>query len=143
MSDPLYSKEVLRLAAEAGSAGHLKEPDCSHTEYNQACGDRTTVDLKIENGRVEAMAHDTKACVLAQASATILAHGLIGCTLPGLEKLKAEVTNMLQCDAPPPEQFASYAGLREAANYPNRHKCVLLPIEAALKAFAACTRNTG
>ena len=136
MSDPLYTKDVLRLAAEARGAGRLPEPHGTHTERNPACSDRSTVDLTVENGRVVAMAHDTKACVLAQASASILA-ALPGRTYDDLVKLKAEVAEMFESRNPPAEPFARYAVLNDVASYPARQKCVLLPIEAALKAFEA------
>jgi len=136
MSDPLYSLDVLRLAAEAKGAGRLNEPQGTGSEYNPACGDRSTVDLKIENGTVAAMAHETRACVLAQASACILA-ALPGCSYADLLKLKVEVTAMLAGGKSPDEPFAAYAALGDAARYPSRHKCVLLPIDATIKAFEA------
>ena len=136
MSDPLYSKEVLRLAAEAKGAGRLPAPHGTHTEHNPACADRSTVDLIIEDGRVAAMAHDTKACVLAQASASVLA-ALPGRTYDDLVALRAQVADMFEGRKPPAEPFARYAALSGVAKYPSRQKCVLLPIEAALKAFEA------
>ena len=136
MSDPLYSKEVLRLAADANGAGRLDHPDGTHTEVNPACSDRSTVDLTVEDGRIVAFAHDTRACVLAQASASILA-ALPGRTYDDLVKLKADVADMFESRRPPAEPFAPYAFLSDVALYPSRQKCVLLPIEAALKAFEA------
>jgi CTP:molybdopterin cytidylyltransferase MocA/NifU-like protein involved in Fe-S cluster formation len=136
ISDPLYTKDVLRLAAEAKGAGRLPEPHGTHTEHNPACSDRSTVDLTVENGRIAAMAHDTRACVLAQASASILA-ALPGRTYDDLVKLKVEVAEMFESRRAPAEPFASYAALSDVARFPSRQKCVLLPIEAALKAFEA------
>jgi nitrogen fixation protein NifU and related proteins len=137
MSDPLYTKDVLRLAAEAKGAGRLPKPHGTHTEYNPVCSDRSTVDLTVENGRIAAIAHDTKACVLAQASASILGAGLPGHTYDDLVTLKAEIADMFESRKPPAEPFAPYAVLSDVALYPSRQKCVLLPIEAALKAFEA------
>lgn len=137
VSDPLYTKDVLRLAAEAKGVGRLPEPHGTHTEYNPACSDRSTVDLTVENGRVAAMAHDTRACVLAQASASILGAALPSRTYDDLVKLKADVAEMFESRKPPAEPFASYAVLSDVALYPSRQKCVLLPIDAALKAFEA------
>jgi NifU-like protein involved in Fe-S cluster formation len=51
-------------------------------------------------------------------------------------KLDAEVRAMLKGGgAPPAPPFADYETFKPAAQYTNRHTCVLLPIEALLKAF--------
>ena len=137
MSDLLYAKNVLRLAADAAGAGRLSHPDGSHAEHNPACSDRTIVDLQIENCRIAAMAHDTKACVLAQASASILGSSLHGLTHADLLGLRAQIAEMLKGGAPPKAPFDRYGALAEAAGFPSRHRCVLLPVDAAIKAFEA------
>jgi nitrogen fixation protein NifU and related proteins len=137
LSDLPYSTDVLRLAAEAKGAGRLQPPFRSHTEHNPACGDRVTVDLRLEDGHIAAMAHDTMACVLAQASASILGAALPGRDVRDLLKLRQEVLAMLQGGEAPDGPFARYAHLAEVARHPGRHRCVLLPIDAALKALEA------
>ena len=44
---------------------------------------------------------------------------------------------MLAGGKPPAEPFAAYSALSDAAHYPSRQRCVLLPIDAAIKAFEA------
>jgi NifU-like protein involved in Fe-S cluster formation len=43
---------------------------------------------------------------------------------------------MLHQGETPPAPFSDYAALKGAASFRNRHTCVLLPIEAVLKAFS-------
>ena len=136
MSDLPYTIDVLRLAAEAHGAGHLAPPCLSHTEANPVCGDRTTVDLRLDGARIEAVAHDTHACVLTQASASLLGASLTGHTTKDLVRLRDDVTAMLEGGPSPDGAFAGYRHLAEVAQHPARHRCVLLPIEAALKAAA-------
>jgi len=133
MSDPLYSLDVLRLAADATGAGRLDEPRLSHTEHNPTCGDRVTVDLHVEGGRVVAMAHETKACVLSQASASALAGALPGLDHRELAALRDAVVAMLSKQEP----FEPFRALQSVAAFPSRHRCVLLPIDAALRALEA------
>ena len=71
--DPLYRREILRLAADATGAGHLPRPDATASVHNPACGDRVTVELTLDGGRIATLAHQTQACVLTQASAALLA----------------------------------------------------------------------
>lgn len=134
MSDLPYTLDVLRLAAEASGAGRLPQPCSSHTEKNPVCGDRTTVDLRLAGDRITAVAHDTKACVLTQASASILGAALTGHSASELAQLRQEVEAMLKGSPAPGGAFGRYAHLAEVARHPARHRCVLLPIDAALKA---------
>jgi NifU-like protein involved in Fe-S cluster formation len=135
MSDPLYRKELLRLAADATGAGRLPEPDGSATAHNPACGDRVTVDIRLEDGRITALAHHTQACVLAQASAAILGTQAPGQDQSGLQSLADTVTAMLQGGPLPPAPFEAFSAFDGVAGHKGRHTCVLLPIRAALEAF--------
>ena len=57
-----------------------------------------------------------------------------------MQELHAAVETMLQDGPPPPAPFADYAALTGAAVYRNRHTCVLLPIDAVLRALETATR---
>ena len=87
MSDTLYNKALLRLAADAAGAGRLERPDASATLHNPACGDRVTMDLQVAEGRISALGHHTQACILTQASAAILGTAAIGASRAELESL--------------------------------------------------------
>ena|SRR5476649_1598237 len=135
MSDPLYKKALLRLAADATGAGRLAVPCRTASAHNPACGDKVTVDVAIERGRITAIAHDTKACVLTQASASILGSEIAGLTRDEVSGLHAAVRAMLAGAAPPSAPFDVYAAFDGVGEHRNRHKCVLLPIEAVLAAL--------
>ncbi len=129
--DPLYRRELLRLAADATGAGRLPAPDAAASAHNPACGDRVTVELALAGGRVTALAHTTQACVLTQASAALLAGLVPGQDRLGLATLAASVQAFLN-GAPPPSGYGVFDGV---AAHAGRHVCVMLPFEAALKAL--------
>jgi nitrogen fixation protein NifU and related proteins len=135
MSDPLYRTDLLRLAADAHGAGRLVSPDVSGFAYNPACGDKVVVDLRLLEGRVIELAHETKACVLAQASASILGANLKGADLATVQVLHAGVVEMLDAGPAPAGPFDAYAVFAGAMDYRSRHRCVLLPVEAVLDAL--------
>ncbi len=136
MSDPLYGKPLLRLAADAIGAGHLAEFDSQATSYNPACGDRISVTLRSDAaGHITALGHETHACVLTQASASILAAHAPGMDQIRLRALRNEVAGMLTGDGGVTAPFQDYEVLKPAAIYRNRHICILLPIDAALEAL--------
>ncbi len=134
MSDLPYTTHLLRLAAEAHGAGHLTPPCVSHTETNPVCGDHITVDLRRTGERIDAFAHDTRACVLTQAAASIHGDALAGHSLAELTALHQEVAAMLAGGPAPVGSFAAFGALADVARHPARHRCVLLPIDAAIKA---------
>jgi NifU-like protein involved in Fe-S cluster formation len=141
MSDLLYRKELLRLAADACGAGRLSAPDATGHAFNPACGDRVTAQLTLASGRIVEFAHETKACVLAQASAAILSAALKNATADDVQKLRAAVERMLDASSPPPDApFAAYSVFDGAVDYRSRHRCVLLPIDAALDALGRATK---
>jgi len=138
MSDPLYAKDLLRLAAAANGAGALRPADAQGEAYNPTCGDRVAVTLRLDGaGRIKEIAHQTTACVLAQASASILGAHLPGADAAGVKQLRADVGAMLNEGAAPAAPFGDYAALKGATVYRNRHTCVLLPIDAVLNALGA------
>lgn len=137
MSDPLYRKELLRLAADATGAGRLPSACRTGHAFNRACGDRVTVDLAIEDTRISGIAHDTRACVLTQASAAILGAELVGLTRREVVKLRSHVAGMLEGGDPPGAPFDTFSAFDGIADHKSRHACVLLPFDAVLSAFDA------
>jgi nitrogen fixation protein NifU and related proteins len=131
LSDPLYRRELLRLAADATGAGHLACADATASVHNPACGDRVTVELALEDGRIAALAHRTHGCVLTQASAALLAGMAQGRDGPGLSELADGVRAFLKGE-PAPQGYEVFDGVVDHAG---RHVCVMLPLEAALKAL--------
>jgi NifU-like protein involved in Fe-S cluster formation len=138
VNDPLYAKDLLRLAAAATGAGSLEPCDARGGARNPVCGDRIDVTLKLDvNGQIEAMAHETHACVLTQASAAILGAHLGGVNADQVRTLRDKVSAMLRGGDVPEPPFADYGALAGAAAHRNRHTCVLLPIDAVLDALQA------
>ncbi len=139
MSEELYAKELLRWAADTSHTGTLPEPKCSATVNNAMCGDRITLEFAVDpTHEILECRHDTKACVLTQASASMLAAHATGETEDSLLRVKGKIVAMLKDGAAPPSGkwsvFSIFAPVRE---HKSRHTCVLLPFEGAEKALAA------
>ena len=137
MSDPLYKRELLRLAANATGSGRLPGPCGTGAAHNPTCGDKVVMDLAVAEGRILALAHHTMACVLTQASAAIMGAYASGMNRGEVENLREEVSVMLDGGSAPQAPFDGFAVFDGVADHKNRHKCVLLPIEAVLAAFDA------
>jgi len=139
MSDEIYAKELLRWAADTSHAGHLSEPKRAATVNNAMCGDKTTVEFHVDpTHEILECKHDTKACVLTQASASILAAKASGEDATSIARLRQKVTAMLKEGGEPPSaKWSDYAIFAPVREHKSRHTCVLLPLEAAEKAFSS------
>lgn len=137
MSLDLYQKDLLRWAATVDHAGRLADADATATIDNPLCGDRITVDLKIENDAIAAMAHECEACVLCQASAAMLASTAIGRASRQIAQLRTEVSTMLKQapDADAPDSIGDYRIFSGVRPHTARHACIDLPFEAVLDAL--------
>ena len=139
MSEDLYQKALLRLAAAAHGAGRLKGDCCSGREANAMCGDAVTFDARIdEAARITEIANELRGCVLVQASASLLAEHGVGQSKDDIAALRTAVAGMLNGGAAPAGVWAGYEVFKPASAYRSRHSCVLLPIDALAKALKDC-----
>jgi nitrogen fixation NifU-like protein len=134
----IYNARMLRLAAEASGAGRLPEPAASAEIVNPVCGDRITVDVRTAEARIAAIGYEVHACVLTQASASLLGRHAAGRTAAEIRDVAQQIEAMLRAEgAPPGGDWADYAALEPVRAHASRHECVMLPLRALLGALAA------
>lgn len=135
MSPPLYTLDILRLAAATAEAPRLAAPDATAERRSVTCGSRLIVDLKIDDhGRVSAYGHEAHACALGQAAATLVARHAVGRSGAELELASRAVARWLaDPDAPSPD-WLGIEVLERARSYPARHSAIRLAFEAAADA---------
>jgi NifU-like protein involved in Fe-S cluster formation len=133
----IYNARMLRLAAEARGAERLSEPDGSAEIVNPTCGDRITVDVRIADGRIADIGYDVHACVLTQASASLLGRHAPGRTAAELQEVATQIEAMLSArSGAPGGDWSDYAALEPVRAHNSRHECVMLPLRALLAALA-------
>lgn len=137
MNDEIYAKDLLRWAGDTSRCGSLPGDRLSGTANNAMCGDSVTIDIEVDpTHEICDCRHDTRACVITQASAAILAANAVGETGDSLARVREKITAMLKdgTDAPPGKWSVMqiFASLRA---HRARHTCVLLPFEAVARAF--------
>ncbi len=57
MLDVLYQQEIIELSRKSRARGRLDAPDASARADNPLCGDRATIDLALDKGRITAFGH--------------------------------------------------------------------------------------
>ncbi len=131
MIEELYQKNLMRLAAAATGAGKLENPDAEITLDNPTCGDRITIQVRLEDGSITELAQENRACLLCQASASLLAENAVGLNLEELQRIKSVVQDILKKDAKEfPKDWEKLEHFNAVREHKSRHLCVLLPFNA-------------
>lgn len=134
--DELYQKSLLRLAANACGEGEISNPDAEETLDNPTCGDRITIQIRIENGVITELKHRNRSCMLCQASASMIAEEAIGKNHADILAARAGMSALLQGEADPEESgWPDFRHFQPVIAHPSRHNCVLLPFDTLLAAL--------
>jgi NifU-like protein involved in Fe-S cluster formation len=135
MNAPLYTTEILRLAASLSEPRDLEREDGKAAVRSPTCGSRMQTFVQVDpEGRVEAISQVVLACAFGQASAALVEQGAIG-------RRRSEVKDAH-------DRFAAWLeGSSETSNWPGiealaparsrkgRHGAMLLPFRALLAAM--------
>lgn len=134
--DDIYGNRILELAAAIPHTKPIAEPDATASAHSKLCGSTVTVAIKMADGRVTDFSQTVKACLLGQASASVVGREVIGSTPAEIREVAEIMRRMLKEDGPPPEgRFADLKALLPVRDYKARHTSTLLIFEALDKAF--------
>ncbi len=134
MSNALYHEALVAKARQATGKGRLANANASARLDNPLCGDRVTLDLRVEDGRIEEVGHEVKGCLLCEAAAATIAELTPGKTIDEARALAGSVKSMMKEGAAPSEPALEIFTPVQGAK--SRRDCVLLPFGALEKALA-------
>ena len=135
MSDQLYQERIVALAKARTGAGKLASPTRSARRDNPLCGDRVSIDVRLDgDGRIAEIGHQVRGCLLCQASASALSSVAVGRDKAGIAAIRHEAEKAIGREmGNPHEPFTAFAPVRA---YKSRQECVLLPFEALEEALS-------
>ena len=142
MSDPteLYRTVILDHGKRPRHRGRLADATHAADGENPLCGDAVHVDLEVESDTVRAIAFDGEGCVVAIASASLMAESLKGKTRSQARALADRVEGL--CAGAVGSGTGSNAALGElevlagVRQYPVRVKCATLAWQTMRRALA-------
>ena len=137
MNAPLYTTEILRLAASLKEPRELEREDGRAELRSPTCGSRVTTSVQLDDeGRVEALSQQVHACAFGQSAAALVEQGAV-------RRNRAEVRQAH-------DRFAAWLGgadegpdwpglmaLAPARSRKSRHGAMLLPFRALIAAIEA------
>lgn len=138
MSDlsDLYQEVILDHNRSPRNFRRIARPSHQAEGFNPLCGDRVSVFVQVEAGRIADLAFEGSGCAISKASASLMTDRLKGCTVSEARDLFERFHRMVT--TPPDTQvedlgkLSALAGVRE---FPVRVKCASLPwhtLKAAL-----------
>lgn len=142
MTDALYHDALVRLAREACGAGRLEPPAAEATRDNPLCGDRVTMEVRLEAGRIAALAHRVRGCILCQAAASFLGRTAPGRSPAEIGQGRDQAAAMLAGAPPPGGAWAGLEVFEPVQAVKSRHRCVLLAFDALGEALSQVKGGT-
>ncbi|HEX6218870.1 MAG TPA: iron-sulfur cluster assembly scaffold protein [Sphingomicrobium sp.] len=139
MNAPLYTTDILRLAASLGAPSVLDRIDGSANERAPTCGSRVVTRVqRAADGTIAAVAQDVHACAFGQASAALVARHAAGRSAAEVDKAMAELAAWLGGSRGDPGAWPGLNALAPARSRKSRHPAILLPFRSLLAALRAC-----
>lgn len=133
-SHGLYQEAIKQFAQAAHGHGQLATPTGEAKLDNPLCGDRVRMQAAVASGRIAAVAHETKGCLLCRAAASLIGMRAVGLDEAGIEAVVDGLDSMLKNGSAPPADWPELAMFEPARAHASRHRCILLPFRALLAA---------
>ncbi len=86
----IYNQDVLHHYQNPHNKGTLSDPDFSVTKENPNCGDRITLQVKLNGDKISKVKFDGHGCVLSIGAASILTQMIKGLNIGDAMKLSLE-----------------------------------------------------
>ena len=135
MSVPLYTREILRLAATIPHLARFDEFEGVELR-SPTCGAKHRAAVMLdEAGRVAAITQAVEACAFGQAAAALMGAGAAAKTADEVRAALAGIERWLNGDDAAVTAWAGLAVLDPARSRTARHGAILLPFRALLAAI--------
>lgn len=136
VNEPLYTVEILRLAASIPHLGLLQDSQGTAELRSPTCGSTVSVDVRLDAaGRVIELGQQVQACAFGQASAALMGANVIGVQGAQVEQSLAEFAAWLDGSRGDPGNWPGLEVLAPARSRHARHGAMLLPFRALLAAI--------
>jgi NifU-like protein involved in Fe-S cluster formation len=133
MNAPLYTTEILRLAASLPLETSLEAPHGTGEKRSVTCGSQIRTEVRLdEQGCIEKLTQRVQACAFGQASAALVQQWAPGRSAEQVREARASLASWLGGSGEAPSGFDVLAPARPKTG---RHGAMLLPFDALIAAL--------
>ena len=136
MSTPLYTTEILRLAASLQEERELGREDGRAELRSPTCGSRITMVVALDDDRrVRMISQRVHACAFGQASAALVQQYAVGRAHDEVADALVTISRWLAEEQDEAGDWPGITLLEPARRRKSRHGAILLPFRALLAAM--------
>jgi len=140
MNRPLYTTEILRLAASLHDPHPLEREDGRAELRSPTCGSRISMTVQLDGERrVERLSMQVHACAFGQASAALVNQHGVGRTHDEIAEALVTISRWLAQEQDEAGDWPGIVALEPARRRKSRHGAILLPFRALLAAIESAT----
>ena len=140
MNRPLYTTEILRLAASLHDPHPLEREDGRAELRSPTCGSRISMTVQLDGERrVERLSMQVHACAFGQASAALVNQHGVGRTHDEIADALVIISRWLAQEQDDAGDWPGILALEPARPRKGRHGAILLPFRALLAAIESAT----
>jgi len=131
----MISSRIIKIASFTKNAGLKNKFTHRSSIKNSLCGDIIKTEFIADNTKIKSMRYETESCVLCEASASLFSRKIKNVKIADLKKDVLKIRNLKNhAEYDFPKKLKEFKILINKNNI-NRLNCVILPMEAFLKAF--------
>ena len=132
----MITSEIIKIASNTSNVGLTNKYTFKSTQKNSMCGDIIKIELVANDSKINSMKYETESCIYCEASASLLAKKIKNLTVSVVKKELNKIKNISSNDVNYVffKRFIEFKFLINKNNI-KRLNCVLLPINAVLKAL--------
>ena len=131
----MINSKIIKIASSTNNAGLRNKYTHKSFAKNSLCGDNIKMEFIADKSKIKSIRYETESCILCEASASLFSKKIKGIKIKVLikeiEKFKKIKKNIKFSF---PNNFKEFNELISKKNI-NRLNCVILPMDAFLKAF--------
>lgn len=133
--DDLYRRVIMDHYQRPRNRGRIEDNAVTIDMNNPTCGDRISLQLRVEDGKIEEAKFIGEGCSISQASASMMTEAIKGLSLEEALRLADLFSAMMQGEEVDTEQFPleDIEALQGVAKFPARIKCATLAWKALEK----------
>lgn len=135
--DDLYRRVIMDHYQRPRNRGRLEENAVTIEMNNPTCGDKISLQLQVEDGKIQDAKFLGEGCSISMASASMMTEAIKGLSLEEALRLADLFSAMMQGEEVDTEQFPleDIEALQGVCKFPARIKCATLAWKALEKGF--------